>query len=145
MVANDIVRIAGVNIPTNKRFVIALTYIYGIGRSRAEKICKELKIDTKIRTPDVDEGTLNKVRDFIVKQVESDADSDGSEVLLVEGDLKRKRQSSVKRLIDLGCYKGVRHVKKLPVRGQRTHSNARTKKGKRVAIAGKKVAVGKKG
>jgi small subunit ribosomal protein S13 len=138
-------RIAGVNIPSNKRFVIALTYIYGIGRSRAEKICKELAIDTKLRTPEVDEETLTKVRDFINKQIDSDADANGGEVLLVEGDLRRKHHSSVKRLIDLGCYRGIRHVKKLPVRGQRTHSNARTKKGKAVAIAGKKVTVGKKG
>jgi small subunit ribosomal protein S13 len=145
LATNSVVRIAGVNVPTNKRFVIALTYIYGIGRSRAEKICKELGIDTLLRTPDVDEVTLNKVRNLIQKQVESDSDNNGSEALLVEGDLRRKKQASVKRLIDLGCYRGIRHVKKLPVRGQRTHSNARTKKGKRVAIAGKKIAVGKKG
>ena len=137
-------RIAGVNIPTNKRFVIALTYIYGIGRSRAEKICKDLNINTLLRTPEIDEETLKKVRDYITAQGEQDAESDGSEVLLIEGDLRRKVQTSIKRLIDLGCYRGIRHVKKLPVRGQRTHTNARTKRGKAVAIAGKKISTAKK-
>ena len=132
-------RIAGVNIPTNKRFVIALTYIYGIGRSRAEKICKDLNINTLLRTPEIDEETLKRVRDYITAQTEKDAESDGSEVLLIEGDLRRKVQTSIKRLIDLGCYRGIRHVKKLPVHGQRTHTNARTRRGgKRIAIAGKK-------
>lgn len=137
-------RIAGVNIPTNKRFVIALTYIYGIGRSRAEKICKDLNIDTLLRTPEIDEETLKKVRDYITAQGEQDAESDGSEVLLIEGDLRRKVQTSIKRLIDLGCYRGIRHVKKLPVRGQRTHTNARTKRGKAIAVAGKKISTAKK-
>ena len=134
-------RIAGVNIPTNKRFVIALTYIYGIGRSRAEKICKDLNINTLLRTPEIDEETLKRVRDYITAQTEKDAESDGSEVLLIEGDLRRKVQTSI---IDLGCYRGIRHVKKLPVRGQRTHTNARTKRGKAVAVAGKKIATAKK-
>ena len=137
-------RIAGVNIPTNKRFVVALTYIYGIGRSRAEMICKELGINTLLRTHEIDEDTLKRVRDFIGTQVEKETDSDGSQVLLIEGDLRRKVQNSIKRLIDLGCYRGIRHVKKLPVRGQRTHTNARTKRGKAIAIAGKKVAPTKK-
>jgi len=137
-------RIAGVNIPTNKRFVIALTYIYGIGRSRAEMICKELGINTLLRTHEIDEDTLKRVRDFITAQSEQEAESDGSKVLLIEGDLRRKNQTAVKRLIDLGCYKGIRHVKKLPVRGQRTHTNARTKRGKAIAVAGKKQAPGKK-
>ena len=137
-------RIAGVNIPTNKRFVIALTYIYGIGRSRAEKICKDLNINTLLRTPEIDEETLKRVRDYITAQTEKDAESDGSEVLLIEGDLRRKVQTSIKRLIDLGCYRGIRHVKKLPVRGQRTDTNARTKRGKAVAVAGKKIATAKK-
>ncbi len=137
-------RIAGVNIPTNKRFVIALTYIYGIGRSRAEKICKDLNINTLLRTPEIDEETLKKVRDYITAQGEQDAESDGSEVLLIEGDLRRKVQTSIKRLIDLGCYRGIRHVKKLPVRGQRTHTNARTKRGKAIAVAGKKISTAKK-
>ncbi len=137
-------RIAGVNIPTEKRFVIALTYIYGIGRSRAEQICKDLNINTQLRTHEIDEDTLKKVRDYITAQVESEPKSDGSKVLLIEGDLKRKVQMAIKRLVDLGCYRGIRHVKKLPVRGQRTHTNARTKRGKAVAIPGKKVATGKK-
>lgn len=137
-------RIAGVNIPTNKRFVVALTYIYGIGKSRAEKICKDLNINTLLRTPEIDEETLKKVRDYITEQAESDSQSDGSEVLLIEGDLRRKVQTSIKRLIDLSCYRGIRHVKKLPVRGQRTHTNARTKRGKAIAVAGKKVANAKK-
>lgn len=137
-------RIAGVNIPTNKRFVIALTYIYGIGRSRAEKICKDLEINTQLRTHEIDEDTLKRVRDYITAQAESESKSDGSEVLLIEGDLRRKVQMSIKRLIDLGCYRGIRHVKKLPVRGQRTHTNARTKRGRAIAIPGKKIATGKK-
>ena len=137
-------RILGVNIPENKRFVISLTYIYGIGRSRAEKICKALNIDTKLRTYEIGEDILKKVRDYIQDQIDSDSDSDGSCVLLVEGDLKRKIAEFIKRLKAIGCYRGIRHVKKLPVRGQRTHSNARTKKGKRIAIAGKKVSNAKK-
>ena len=138
------VRIAGVNIPTDKRFVISLTYIYGIGRSRAEKLCKDLKINTLLRTHEIDEDTLKRVRDYITEQTESESKSDGSKVLLIEGDLRRKNQMSIKRLIDLGCYRGIRHVKKLPVRGQRTHTNARTKRGRAIAIPGKKVATGKK-
>jgi small subunit ribosomal protein S13 len=130
-------RIAGINIPTNKRFVISLTYVYGIGRSRAEKICDELGIDKKLRTTEISDDVLNKVRDLINKQAEEDKDNP-SEVGLVEGDLRRKVNGSVKRLIDLGCYRGIRHVKKLPVRGQRTHNNAKTKRGKRIAIAAKK-------
>lgn len=137
-------RIAGVNIPTNKRFVIALTYIYGIGHSRAEKICGDLKINAQLRTHEIDEDTLKKVRDYITAQSETENKSDGSQVLLIEGDLRRKVQISIKRLVDLGCYRGIRHVKKLPVRGQRTHTNARTKRGKAVAIPGKKVAPSKK-
>ncbi len=132
-------RIAGVNIPTNKRFVIALTYIYGIGHSRAEKICKDLNINTQLRTHEIDEETLKRVRDYITEQAESESKSDGSEVLLIEGDLRRKVQMSIKRLIDLGCYRGIRHVKKLPVRGQRTHTNARTKRGRAIAIPVKKL------
>jgi len=130
-------RIAGINIPTNKRFVIALTYIYGIGRSRAEKICDTLKIDKQLRTSEISEEVLSRVRELINKQAENSEDNP-SEVGLVEGDLRRKVHSDIKRLIDLGCYKGIRHVKKLPVRGQRTHNNAKTKRGKRVPIAAKK-------
>ena len=130
-------RIAGVNIPTNKRFVIALTYVYGIGRSRAEKIWDTLHIDKQLRTSDISEEVLTQVRDLINKQAE-EADDNISEVGLVEGDLRRKVHSDIKRLIDLGCYRGIRHVRKLPVRGQRTHNNAKTKRGKRVPIAAKK-------
>lgn len=128
-------RIAGINIPTNKRFVIALTYVYGIGRSRAEKICDELHIDKQLRTSEISEDDLARVRDLINKQAEED---NPSEVGLVEGDLRRKVHSNIKRLIDVSCYRGIRHVKKLPVRGQRTHNNAKTKRGKRVPIAAKK-------
>lgn len=120
-------RISGVNIPKDKRFVIALTYIYGVGPSTARKICEKLKIDLKLRTHQVSESKISDVRDFLAK-----------EYPVLEGDLRRKRASDIKRLVDLGCYKGIRHVKKLPVRGQRTHTNARTRKGKGVAIAGKK-------
>ncbi len=120
-------RIAGVNIPKDKRFVIALTYIYGIGVTTADKICAKLKINAALRTHQVSEDKLAEVRSLIEK-----------EGLVLEGDLRRKRGADIKRLTDLGCYRGIRHVKKLPVRGQRTHTNARTRKGKGVAIAGKK-------
>lgn len=120
-------RIAGVNIPKEKRFVISLTYIYGIGHTTAEKICKKLKINLATRTNAVPESKLAEVRALLEK-----------EYPVLEGDLRRKRTSDIKRLTDIGCYRGIRHVKKLPVRGQRTHTNARTRKGKGVAIAGKK-------
>lgn len=123
-------RIAGVNIPKNKRFVIALTYIYGIGRSTAVKICQDLKIDLSKRTQDLNEDIFAKVRTYLEQN---------SQVL--EGDLRRKVSADVKRLIDIGCYRGIRHVKRLPTRGQRTSTNARTRKGKGVAIAGKKKAI----
>ncbi len=120
-------RIAGVNIPKEKRFVISLTYIYGIGTTTANKICKKLKIDLALRTNKVSEEKLAQVRSLIEK-----------EFPVLEGDLRRKVASNIKRLMDLGCYRGIRHVKKLPVRGQRTHTNAKTRKGRGVAIAGKK-------
>lgn len=120
-------RIAGVNIPKEKRFVISLTYIYGIGNTVANKICKKLKIDLGLRTHQVTEDKLAQVRALIEK-----------EYPVLEGDLRRKVSSDIKRLMDIGCYRGIRHVKKLPVRGQRTHTNARTRKGRGVAIAGKK-------
>ncbi len=122
-------RIAGVNIPKNKRFVIALTYIYGIGRSTAEKICQDLKIDLSKRTQDLNEDVFAKVRTYLEQNLPT-----------LEGDLRRKVSADVKRLIDIGCYRGIRHVKRLPTRGQRTSTNARTRKGKGVAIAGKKKA-----
>jgi small subunit ribosomal protein S13 len=123
-------RIAGVNIPKEKRFVIALTYIYGIGKTTANKICKKLKIALELRTHQISEDKLVEVRALLEK-----------ERAVLEGDLRRKVTSDIKRLIDIGCYRGIRHVKKLPVRGQRTHTNARTRKGRGVAIAGKKKAV----
>lgn len=119
-------RIAGVNIPTSKIVVIGLTYIYGIGRKKAEEICSTLKIDTHKRVNELtDEETL-KIRELIDNSYR------------VEGDLRREVSLNIKRLMDLGCYRGLRHRKGLPVRGQRTHTNARTRKGKAIAIAGKK-------
>lgn len=121
-------RIAGVNIPTNKLVVIGLTYIYGIGRKKSQEICDKLGIPANKRVNELtDEETL-KIRELI--------DSDYH----VEGDLRREVSLNIKRLMDLGCYKGLRHRKKLPVHGQRTHTNARTRKGKAIAIAGKKKA-----
>jgi len=122
-------RIAGVNIPKEKRFVISLTYVFGIGSTTAKKICEKLKIDLKLRTHQVSEETLAKVRSLLEK-----------EHPVLEGDLRRKVSANVKRLMDIGCYRGIRHVKKLPARGQRTHTNARTRRGKGVAIANKKKA-----
>ena len=123
-------RIAGINIPKEKRFVIALTYIYGIGTTTAEKICNKLKINLNLRTNQISEEKLAQVRSLLEK-----------EFPVLEGDLRRKISSDIKRLIDIGCYRGIRHVKKLPVRGQRTHTNAKTRKGRGVAIANKKKAV----
>ncbi len=120
-------RISGVNIPKEKRFVISLTYIYGIGLKTADIICSKLEISTETRTHQISESKLSEVRELLEK-----------EYPVLEGELKRKKSSDIKRLADIGCYRGVRHVKKLPVRGQRTHTNARTRKGKGVAIAGKK-------
>lgn len=119
-------RIAGVNIPTSKLVVIGLTYIYGIGRKKAEEICQQAGIPAGRRVSDLtDEETL-KIREIIDKSYH------------VEGDLRREVSLNIKRLMDLGCYRGLRHRKGLPVRGQRTHTNARTRKGKAIAIAGKK-------
>ena len=123
-------RIAGINIPKEKRFVIALTYVYGIGTTTAEKICNKLKINLSLRTNQVSEEKLAQVRSLLEK-----------EFPVLEGDLRRKISSDIKRLIDIGCYRGIRLVKKLPVRGQRTHTNAKTRKGRGVAIANKKKAV----
>ena len=119
-------RISGVNIPTNKRIQVALTYIFGIGPKIAGDICNEASIDIAKRVNQLNDEEVNKIREII--------DSKHS----VEGDLRRKISMDIKRLTDLGCYRGVRHRKRLPVRGQRTHTNARTRKGKAVAIAGKK-------
>ncbi len=119
-------RIAGVNIPTNKRIEIALTYIYGIGRSKALKICDEAGVKLGRRVHEMDEGDIIKIRELI--------DSKHN----VEGDLRREIAMNIKQMMDLGTYRGLRHRRKLPVRGQRTHTNARTRKGKARPIAGKK-------
>ena len=119
-------RISGVNIPTNKKINVALTYIFGIGRKIASDICNEASIDIAKRVSELNDDELNKIRDLIDQKHS------------VEGDLRRQVSLNIKRLNDLGCYRGLRHRKKLPVRGQRTHTNARTRKGKAVAIAGKK-------
>jgi len=118
-------RIAGVNIPNHKHAEIALTSIYGIGRSRAQKICDAAGIKRSIRVKDLTESDMEKLREEVGRYV-------------VEGDLRREVTMSVKRLMDLGCYRGVRHRRGLPVRGQRTRTNARTRKGPRKAVAGKK-------
>ena len=121
-------RVAGVNIPTGKRVVIALTYIHGIGRTKAFEICEKVGIPIERRVSDLTEVELSGVRDSI--------DNDYQ----VEGDLRREVAMNVKRLMDLGCYRGIRHRRGLPVRGQRTHTNARTRKGPAKTIAGKKKA-----
>ena len=121
-------RISGVNIPSGKRIEIALTYIYGIGITRAKKICVEAKLDASKRVNSLTEDELTIIRDLIDKKY------------VVEGDLRRENGVNLKRLVDLGCYRGLRHRKGLPVRGQRTHTNARTRKGKGRAVAGKKKA-----
>lgn len=119
-------RIAGVNIPTSKRVDIALTYIYGIGRTSASNICAKAGIDGSTRVNELADPDVIKLREII------DAD------YIVEGDKRREISMNIKRMMDLGCYRGLRHRRKLPVRGQRTHTNARTRKGKAVPIAGKK-------
>ena len=119
-------RISGVNIPTNKRACIALTYIFGIGPKRAADICAKASIEKSKRINELNEDEISKIRELV------------NEKYIVEGDLRREVAMNIKRFNDLGCYRGLRHRKKLPVRGQRTHTNARTRKGKAVAIAGKK-------
>jgi len=121
-----VARIAGVNIPTNKRVEVALTYIHGIGRSKAREIC------AKVGLPD--ERRVNQLTDAEVLQIRETIDRD----YRVEGDLRREVAMNIKRLMDLGCYRGLRHRRGLPVRGQRTHTNARTRKGPARPIAGKK-------
>ena len=119
-------RIAGINIPTNKRVIIALTYIHGIGRTTAVQIADKLGIDHKTRVQDLTDEEILRIRETI------------DEEYSVEGDLRRQTAMNIKRLMDLACYRGLRHRKGLPVRGQRTHTNARTRKGKAKPIAGKK-------
>ena len=125
-------RISGINLPLNKQVFITLQYIYGIGDHYAEKICKDLNIDRSKRVNSLTEDEVLKIRELIDKDY------------TVEGDLRRDLSLNIKRLRDLGTYRGTRHRKKLPVRGQRTHSNARTRKGKAIAIAGKKLTITKK-
>ncbi len=124
-------RIAGVNIPTGKRVEISLTYIFGIGRTKARQICAMVGVPPERR--------VNELTDDEVMRIRESIDHDHQ----VEGDLRREQAMNVKRLMDLGCYRGLRHRRGLPVRGQRTHTNARTRKGPRKAIAGKKRTVGK--
>jgi len=119
-------RIAGVNLPNNKRIEVALTYIYGIGSSRAAEIIEQTGISPDVRVKDLTENEVNALRREIEQQ------------LVVEGDLRRRVQSSIQRLKDINAYRGLRHKKRLPVRGQRTRANARTWKGPRPAKAGKK-------
>ena len=125
-------RISGVNLPLNKQVHIALQYIYGIGDHYADKICKELNIEKSKRVNSLTDDEVLKIRELI------------DEKFTVEGDLRRENSLNIKRLRDLGTYRGTRHRKKLPVRGQRTSSNARTRKGKAIAIAGKKLTMAKK-
>ena len=127
-------RIAGVDLPQNKRVEIALTYIYGIGRSRSSRILSKAGFTKDIKVKDLAEDEVRRIRDVIQEEGQ------------VEGDLRKNVQMDIKRLIDIGCYRGMRHRRNLPVRGQRTHTNARTRKGPRKTVAGKKKApVGKKG
>jgi small subunit ribosomal protein S13 len=125
-------RIAGVNIPQNKLVHIGLTYIYGIGDKFSNQICNSLKIEKSMRVNQLTDDQILKIREYIDKNI------------IVEGDLRRENSLNIKRLIDLATYRGSRHRKKLPVRGQRTRCNARTRKGKAVAIAGKKLTPLKK-
>jgi small subunit ribosomal protein S13 len=125
-------RVVGVDLPVNKRIEIGLTYIYGIGRSRANSILQEAQVSPDLRVRDLDEAQLNRIRQIIEGQGE------------VEGDLRKRTQMDIKRLMDIGCYRGLRHRRGLPVRGQRTHTNARTRKGPRRATVAKKKAPGKK-
>lgn len=123
---SGVARIAGVNIPTNKRVEISLTYIFGIGRSKAKEICRKASIPAERRVGDLADAEVIQIREIIDRDY------------IVEGDLRRERAMDIKRLMDLGCYRGLRHRRGLPVRGQRTHTNARTRKGPARAIAGKK-------
>lgn len=125
-------RIAGVDLPPQKRAEIGLTYIYGIGRSRATRILNEAHIDLSKKVRDLSEEELNRIRGIL--------DQQGN----IEGDLRKQIQLDIKRLMDIGCYRGLRHRRGLPVRGQRTHTNARTRKGPRRATVAKKKAPGKK-
>ena len=119
-------RIAGVNIPSQKKLGVALTYVYGVGKKISIDVCEKANVDSNARVNDLSESEIKNISDVIASS------------FLVEGDLRREVSGNIKRLKDLGTYRGVRHRKNLPCRGQRTHTNARTKKGKAIAIAGKK-------
>jgi small subunit ribosomal protein S13 len=121
-----VARISGVDIPREKRLVISLTYVFGIGRTTASQICAATGIDESTRTRDLTDEEINKIRAYIDQNVK------------VEGDLKREVQQDIKRKMEIGSYQGIRHRKGLPVRGQRTHTNARTRKGPKKTVAGKK-------
>jgi small subunit ribosomal protein S13 len=125
-------RVAGVDLPPNKRAEVGLTYIYGIGRSRASSILTEAAVNLDTRVRDLNEDELSRIRAILEAQGE------------IEGDLRKRIQMDIKRLMDIGCYRGLRHRRSLPVRGQRTHTNARTRKGPRRATIAKKKAPGKK-
>ena len=125
-------RVAGVDLPPNKRAEIGMTYIYGVGRSRATAILQQAAIDINTKIKDLSEDDLNKIRTIL--------DTEGD----IEGDLRKRVQMDIKRLMDIGCYRGLRHRRSLPVRGQRTSTNARTRKGPRKAAVAKKKAPGKK-
>ena len=122
-------RIAGVDIPREKRLVISLTYIFGIGRSTSQKICDSTGLNPSTRVRDLTEDEINRIRGWVDQNI------------TVEGDLRRDVQQDIKRKIEIGCLQGVRHRKGLPVRGQRTHTNARTRKGPKKTVANKKKAV----
>lgn len=127
-------RIAGIDLPQNKRIEIALTCIFGIGRSRSNRILGKAQVKKDIKVKDLAEDEVRRIRDVVQEEGQ------------VEGDLRKNVQMDIKRLIDIGSYRGFRHRRNLPVRGQRTHTNARTRKGPRKTVAGKKKApVGKKG
>jgi len=125
-------RVAGIDLPPHKRAEIGLTYIYGIGRSRSASILKEAQVSVDTRVKDLSEDDLSRIRAIIDEQGE------------IEGDLRKRVQMDIKRLMDIGAYRGLRHRRGLPVRGQRTHTNARTRKGPRRATIAKKKAPGKK-
>lgn len=125
-------RISGVDLPANKRIVIGLTYVFGIGRARSERILSEASVDVGRKVRDLTDEEVTRIRQVI--------DREGD----VEGDLRKRIQMDIRRLIEIGCYRGLRHRRGLPVRGQRTHTNARTRKGPRRAAVAKKKAPGKK-
>jgi len=122
-------RIAGVNIPTNKRVVVALTYVFGIGNTKAHEICQKAGVSEASRVSQLAEAEVSRLREIIDSEYR------------VEGDLRRDVAMNIKRLMDLGCYRGLRHRRGLPTRGQRTHTNARTRKGRARPVAGKKQSV----